>query len=113
EVAEHLFVLCGSDIGEFFASPGADHEENIEYLGTQLVRPIDYLWQFLVIHWLCAEVYLEGQSVPLAGLNAGECSFPRTWHAAEVIVFLRIERIDADAHAHHADLDQVLRHLVI
>ncbi len=28
-------------------------------------------------------------------------------------MFLRIERIDTDAHAHHADLDQVLRHPVV
>ena len=113
EVAEHLFVLCRGDVGEFFAATGADHEENIEDLGAELVSPIDHIRQFLVIHGLRAEVHLEGQPVPLAGLDTGECGFPRTGYATEAIVFLRIERIDADAHTHHADLDQVFRHPVV
>ncbi len=113
QVAEHLFILGRGDVGQFLAAAGADHEEDIEDLGAKLVRPIDHLRQFLVIHGLRAEVHLEGQSVPLASLNACECGFPCAGHATETIVFLGIERIDTDAHAHHADLDQVLRHPVV
>ena len=58
-------------------------------------------------------MHLERQPVPLAGLDAGECGFPCAGHATEAIVFLGIERIDADTHAHHADLDQFLRHPVV
>ena len=58
-------------------------------------------------------MHLEGQPVPLASLDTGECGLPCAGHAAKTIMLLGIERIDADAHAHHADLDQLLRHPVI
>ena len=60
QVAKHLFILGRGDVGELFAAAGADHEEDIEYLGAKLVRPIDHRRQFLVIRGLCAEMHLEG-----------------------------------------------------
>ena len=77
------------------------------------MRPIDHLRQFLIIHGLRTEVHLESQPVPLARLDACESGFPCARHATESIVFLGLERIDTDAHAHHADLDQLLCHPVI
>ena len=37
----------------------------------------------------------------------------RRRHSAKVVVFLRIERINADAHAHHADFNQRFGHAII
>src|SRR5678809_868417 len=58
-------------------------------------------------------MYLEGQPVPLTGIDTGECGFPCTRHTAEAIVLLGIERIDTDAHAHHADIHKRSGHVVI
>src|ERR1043165_3357948 len=70
QVAKHLFILSRRDVGEFFTAAGTDHEKDIEHLGTKLVRPIDHLRQFLVIHGLRTEVHLEWQAVSLAGFDA-------------------------------------------
>src|ERR1043165_676904 len=111
--ANDYVILSRRDVGEFFTAAGTDHEKDIEHLGTKLVRPIDHLRQFLVIHGLRTEVHLEWQAVSLAGFDASECGFPGTGDATEAIVFLGIKRIDTNPHPHPADFTQLLRQPVI
>src|SRR5262245_51514469 len=77
------------------------------------MRPIDNSWQLLIVHRLRAKMHLELQAVSLGGFDAGHRGFPGAWYATELVVFPRIERIDADADSHDADLNQRLGCLVV
>ena len=114
QVTEHLFVLGRRDVREFFAATGAHHEEDIEDAGAEPMRPFHDGGQFLVIHRLRAEMHLE---LAARCVCRPRCRPRRAshapGHAAEGIVLLGIERIDADADAHDADLDQLFGHPVI
>src|SRR6476659_4529186 len=58
-------------------------------------------------------MHLELQSIALARFDAGQGRFPRSRYAAEGIVLGWIERINADADTHEADINELLGHLVI
>src|SRR6185437_8666832 len=113
EVSKHLFILSGGDIRQLFAASGANHKEHIQYTGSKSVRPGDDLRQFRIVHRLSAEMHLELKAVPLAGFNAGDRRFPGPRYAAKGVVLGGLQRINADAHAHHTDLDKSLGQLVI
>src|SRR5215475_15271011 len=77
------------------------------------MRPIDDRWQLLIVHWLRAKMHLELQAVSLGGFDAGHRGFPGAWYATELVVLFRIERIDADADSHDADLNQRFGHCIV
>ena len=113
QVAQHFLVLRRGDVREFFAAARTDHEEHIEDSCAELMRPLNDRRQLLIVHRLRAEMDLELKAVPLAGFNPGHSGFPGSRNATERIVFGGIERIDADADAHDADLDEGFGHLVV
>ncbi len=113
EKAEHFLILGRRDIAELLAAAGADHEKDVEYLSSQLMGPLDDRRQLLIVHRLGAEVHLERQAVSLAGFDAGNGRFPGPGDPPEGVVLGGVQRIDADADAHHADLDQRFGHGVI
>lgn len=113
KIAKNLFVLLGCDIRQFFAASSADHEEHVQDPCAEGVGPFHDCRQFLIVHGLRTEVNLELQTIAFAGLDAGQCAGKGTGDTTELIVLVRIKRVDADADAHDTDLDQRFCHAIV
>ena len=110
---QHFLVLFGGNIGQFLATSRAHHKEDVQHASAQSMGPFDHVRQFLVVHRLGAEMHLKLQAVPFAGFNARDRRFPGPGNAAKRVMFAGIEGVDADAHAHDADLDEFAGEAII
>ena len=56
---------------------------------------------------------LKLKAVTLTGLDTCHCALPGPWQASKHIVFGGIDRINADAHTHDADIHQLPREPIV
>ncbi len=97
QLREHVLIATRRQVREPAAAARTYQEEHIQHARAALCGEVDDRRHLVDIHVGHREVQLERQALAPAFLDTRHRPKPRTFVAAEAIMFVGVQRVDADA----------------